>query len=368
MKKTLCMLLALIMLVSLVGCGQPAQNDDGGEDKLKVVYLVNGSLGDKGFYDSAASGLQMMADELGAEIKCIEMGRDETTYEGNYLDVSEQDWDYIVSGTWSVQELLQEVAGQYPDQKYIFFDGAIDHSVVTTGNAMGISYYANEGAFMAGVLAAKMFQSGDPTIDPNNKTLGFVGSMDVVNINDFLIGYLQGIKYVDPEIKVMTSYVGSFEDVPKCLEMTTQLYNQGAQIVYAPASQSILGAATAAQKAGKYLIACDQDLYAQLAESDPEMAKYILSTSLKKVGESLFTAVKSLLDGSMSISENYTLGLDSGAVGLAKNANYEAIVPEAIRAEIDAIEQMVIKGEIVVNTAFNMTTEAIAAERDSMKP
>ncbi|MFR1039050.1 MAG: BMP family ABC transporter substrate-binding protein [Clostridium sp.] len=53
------------------------------------------------------------------------------------------------------------------------------------------------------------------------------------NINDFLVGYLEGVKYVDPEIKVVTSYVGSFEDVSKCMEMTTQLYNQGAQVVYA---------------------------------------------------------------------------------------------------------------------------------------
>lgn len=130
---------------------------------------------------------------------------------------------------------------------------------------MGVNYYSNQAAYLAGVLGAKMLESGDAKIDPSKKVLGFVGSMDTANINDFLVGYLEGVKYVDPEIKVMTSYVGSFEDVSKCMEMTTQLYNQGAQVVYAPASQSILGAATAAQNADKYLIACDQDLYSELA-------------------------------------------------------------------------------------------------------
>ena len=57
------------------------------DDPLKVVYLCNGNLGDKGFNDSAASGMQKLADEMGAEVKTIEMGRDETSYEGNYLDV-----------------------------------------------------------------------------------------------------------------------------------------------------------------------------------------------------------------------------------------------------------------------------------------
>ncbi len=337
-------------------------------DQLKVVYLVNGSLGDKGFYDSAASGIKMMEEKLGAETKIVEMGRDETSYEGNYLDVSEQDWDLIVSGTWSVKELVEQVAAEYPEKNHMFFDGEIDFSKVTDGNAIGISYYANQGSFMAGVLAAKMFESGDARIDTSKKVLGFVGSMDVSNINDFLVGYIEGIKYVDPEIKVLTSYVGSFEDVPKCMEMTTQLYNQGAQIVFAPASQSILGAATAAADADKYLIACDQDLYAQIAETDPEMAATVLSSSLKKVGESLYTVTEGLINGTMEMGKNYTLGLDSGAVGLAKNDNYMAIVPEAVRAEIDEIEGKVISGEVTVSTAFQMTTEEVAALRDSMKP
>lgn len=277
-------------------------DDPGASDKpLKVVYLCNGNLGDKGFNDSAASGMQLLADKMGAEVKTIEMGRDETSYEGNYLDVSEQDWDMIVSGTWSVKELAQDIAAEFPDKNYLIFDVSVDRDVVTEGNMMGVNYYSNQAAFLSGVLAAKMLDSGDAKIDPSKKILGFVGSMDTSNINDFLVGYLEGIQYVDPEIKVVTSYVGSFEDVSKCMEMTTQLYNQGAQVVYAPASQSILGAVTAAQKSDKYLIACDQDIYAELKDSDPELAANVISSSLKNVGESIYTSVKGWSEGTMSL-------------------------------------------------------------------
>lgn len=339
---------------------------EGGD--FKVVCLVNGSLGDKGFFDSAAEGLNKLKDEGEAEVKIVEMGRDETSYEGHFLDVSEQDWDMIVTGTFSTKELVEDIASQFPDKNYMFYDGEVNRDTVTDGNAMGIAYYSNQGAFMAGCLAAKMFQTEDANIDASSKVVGFVGSMDVVNINDFLVGYLEGIKYIDPEIKVVTSYVGSFEDVAKCTEMTTQMYNQGAQIVYAPASQSILGAATAAQNAGKYIIACDQDLYTQLKDSQPEMAKFILSSSLKNVGESLYTAIKGFKDGSMTCDKDYVLGLDSGAVGIAKNENYEACVPEDVRKELDEIEQKIIAGEIEVSSAFNMTTDEIANMRNEMKP
>ena len=394
-KRIVSTLLAAAMAASmLVGCGSSAKetaavqagkesqagdttaqaqeenaDDAGASDKpLKVVYLCNGNLGDKGFNDSAASGMQMLADKMGAEVKTIEMGRDETSYEGNYLDVSEQDWDMIVSGTWSVKELAQDIAAEFPDKNYLIFDVSVDRDVVTEGNMMGVNYYSNQAAFLSGVLAAKMLDSGDAKIDPSKKILGFVGSMDTSNINDFLVGYLEGVQYVDPEIKVVTSYVGSFEDVSKCMEMTTQLYNQGAQVVYAPASQSILGAVTAAQKSDKYLIACDQDLYAELKDSDPELAANVISSSLKNVGESIYTSVKGWSEGTMSLDQDYILGLDSGAVGLAKNENYTKLVHEDIQKFIDETEQKVISGDITVGTAFDMTTEDVAALRDGMKP
>ncbi len=337
------------------------------EKPLKAVYLVNGNLGDKGFYDSAASGLYRMRDELGADIKVVEMGRDETSYEGHFTDVSEQDWDVITAGTWSVKEVAQNTAAQYPDKKYVFFDSDVDRTIVADGNMMGITYNSNQGSFLAGVLAAQMLDSGDAKIDASKRTLGFIGSMDVANINDFLVGYLEGVKYVDPNIKVIPSYVGSFEDVPKCLEMTTQLYNQGAQIVYAPASQSILGAATAANNVDKYLIACDQDLYTQLKDTNPDIAKNILTSTLKNVGDSLVTAVKGLMDNSMTCDETYALGLDSGAVGLTQNDNFNTIVPEDIKKNLDALKDKIIKGDITVGSAMKMTTEEVAALRDSMK-
>jgi basic membrane protein A len=192
--------------------------------------------------------------------------------------------------------------------------------------------------------------------------------MDVPNINDFLIGYIDGIKYIDPSIKLLTSYVGSFEDVPKCLEMTTQLYNQGAQIVYAPTSQSLLGAATASSNVDKYLIGCYTDIWTAMKDTDSNMVRNVISSSLKKVGESLVVAMRGLQDGSMSTTENYDMGIKNGSVGLADNDNYKKIVPSSIRAKLDTIAQKVGNEEIPVNIAVGMPTEQVAAYRDAMKP
>lgn len=346
---------------------KPTEDAEAG-DAFKVVYLVNGNLGDKGFYDNAASGFYRLRDELGVEIKIIEMGRDETAYEGFFLDESEKDWDLIVSGTWSVKELAEEIALQYPDKHYLFFDGAIDFDNVTSNNMMGVTYQSNETAFMGGALAALMLGADDDKVDNDKKVLGFVGSMDSPNINDFLVGYIEGIKYIDEDAKLLTSYIGSFEDVAKAKEMTTQQYNQGAQLVYAPASQSILGAVNAAQDRDKYFVACDNDIWGMMHEAEPETVANVVSSTMKHIGDSIFNAVKGYMAGEYKMGENYVLGLKDGAVGLAMNDNYKAIVPEDIQTQLDEIADKIANGDIVVGTAFGMSTDDVAALRDGMKP
>lgn len=71
----------------------------------------------------------------------------------------------------------------------------------------------------------------------------------------------------------------------------------------------------------------------------------MLSSSLKNVGESIYTSIKDWKEGTKTLDQDYILGLDSGAVGLAKNDNYKAIVPEEIQKFIEETEQKIIGGE-----------------------
>ena len=59
MKKILAILLALLMVFTLAGCGssEPATTDGGEaapaeDDKITIAYCINGTLGDKSFFDS----------------------------------------------------------------------------------------------------------------------------------------------------------------------------------------------------------------------------------------------------------------------------------------------------------------------------
>ncbi|MEG1139969.1 MAG: BMP family ABC transporter substrate-binding protein [Lachnospiraceae bacterium] len=348
----------------------PTEADLSDKDDYRVLCLLNGTLGDKGYYDNMAGGLNRLHNELGWDVKIIEMSKDEAYYESYFLEASESgEWDLIVTGTFSVKNLLEQTAVKFPKQKYMIVDVAVDFSVVTTNNVIGVTFMSNETGFMGGALAALMWsESSDAKLDATKPILGFVGSVDAPHINDFLIGYMEGIQYVNPNIKLLTDYVGSFGDVPRCLEITTEMYKQGAQIVYAPASQSILGAVQASEDADKFFVACDTDIWTISEDTDPELVENVLSSTEKKVGDSIFAAVKGLKEGTYKIGENYVLGIKDGAVGLADNANYQKLVPQSIRNKLTEISQEIARGEIVVDTAFGMDSKAVAALRNSMKP
>ena len=55
MKKLIAVLMVLVMVLSFAGCAQ--ETVDESADKIRLVYIVNGTLGDKSFFDSGKEGL-----------------------------------------------------------------------------------------------------------------------------------------------------------------------------------------------------------------------------------------------------------------------------------------------------------------------
>jgi basic membrane protein A len=355
--------LALAMAFSL-----SAQITPTSAKPLKVALLLNGSLGDKSFFDSASNGMAMLKKEYGDKIstKVIEMGYDQTKWEPTLIDISDGDWDVVIVGTWQMTEALQNVAKDYPNKKYIIFDTSVDYGKGFK-NVYSIQYKQNEASFLAGALATLVTKSSMPLAN-KDKVIGFLGGMDIPVINDFLVGYIQGARYIDKDTKVAISYIGTFDDSAKGKEMALAQYRQGADIGYNVAGQAGLGQLDAAKDMNKYAIGVDSDQAALFQKSDPAKAKLITTSVLKRVDNSIFRAIQLTIKGTAPYGKLETLGFSEGCVGLAKNDIYASVVPAAIRGQIDKIEADIVGGKIKVDTAFGMDSAALNSLRNSVKP
>lgn len=354
MKKFLILVLVLMIALSFA-------------KPLKVALLLNGALGDKSFFDSAGRGIQMAIKELGIQGKIIEAGYNPANWRPYLEDISDEDYDIIIVGTWQMQEILEEIAPMYPDKKYFIFDTSVNYKKPGLKNVYSILYKQNEGSFLVGALAALITTSGMPKTNPE-PIIGFLGGMDIPVINDFLVGYIEGAKYINPNIKVLISYVGSFNDPAKGKELSLAMYRQGADIIFNVAGNTGVGLLEAAKEADRWAIGVDSDQALIYEDIDIEIAKRIVTSMMKNVDNSIFRGLKLHLEGKLKYGQAEALGIAEGGVGVADNKYYRALVPEQFRNKIKELEQKVLNGEIKVSTVFGMPQDQLDKLRQSVKP
>jgi basic membrane protein A len=335
----------------------------------KILLIINGALGDKSFFDSANRGIEMIKKKYGdkVETRVLEVGDDPTKWEPALLDASEQDWNLIIAGTYSISEALGDVAKQYPDKKYILYDASVPYEEGGFGNVYSIQYKQNEGSYLGGVLAAGLLKSGKLPAKTGT-ALGFLGGMDIPVINDFLVGYIAGAQSVDPGAKVAVSYAGSFVDAAKGKELGLAQYRSGVAIGFTAASQAGLGQLSAAKETGHYVLGVDSDQEAIFASSDPGIASQVVSSVLKNVDVSLLQAYDLYAEGKLPFGTGKAVGLAEGAVGLVETGNMAKLATPEVLAAVKAAEQKIASGEIKVPTAFGMSTEDISKLRDGVRP
>lgn len=372
MKKILSLLLVVMMIFSLTACAQGEKPAADGK-QYKAALLLNGTLGDKSFFDSANSGLQKLKDELGADkfdFKVEQMGAtpaDEPKWEPTLLEYCDGgEYDVIIIGTWQMIDALEKASEQFPDQKFIFFDETYNFDErVNNKNIYNVLYKQNEVSFLVGAAAAMMTTSEElENVDPATKNIGFLGGMENPIINDFLVGYIQGAKEVEPDVKVAIAYVGDFYDSAKGKELALAQYQSGGvDVGYNVAGAAGLGQIEAAVDAKKYAFGVDSDQAALM----PEKAHVIPTSALKNVGNSIYRAILLDLEGKLEYGKVESLGFAEGGVELVKDAHYEEMLPEEIRTKLDELEQKIISGDIVVDTALGKSTEEIQAIKDSVK-
>ena len=363
MKKTLTLVLVVLLCASLMFASGFARADEGADAAdYSVVCILNGNLGDKSFFDSANAGMQLIADELGVETKVVEVGFDNTKWEPALLEASEQDWDLIVVGTWQMQEILETIAPQFPDKKYVIFD-----SEVAADNVYSITYKQNDGSYLAGVAAAGFTTSGFEGTNEDN-LIGAVCGVDVPVINDFVVGYIQGATDAYPDVKVTTAYVGDFNDTAKAKELAMTQYTAGADIVFNVSAQAGLGIFDAAKDKGGFAIGVDADQSATFTETDPDKEALIITSMLKNIDVSLLRAVQLDLEGNLPLGQTEALGIAEGAVGLAKNDVYLNTVPQDIQDKVDQAEADIKDGKVTVMSAFDMSTDDLVEFKNAVAP
>lgn len=343
MRKRIISAVALSAAAALVlaGCSGGGDGGDdgtseGGESTYAVANVVNGNLGDQGFFDDSETGMEQLK-EMGIETKTLQAdANNQSQWKANVESVSTGDYDMVVVGTWQMNDILADAAQKYPDQHYVIYDSTVD-----APNVASITYAQNEGSFLAGVLAATTVKN-QTGLAEGSTNVGVVGGQDAPPITDFVVGFEAGVKAVDPDMEVQKAYVGDFVDTATAFDQATAMYKKGAGVVYAVAGQAGLGALKASETANKYAIGVDSN-------QNQIHPGHILASMRKFIGNSIVTAVKADQDGTLKYGETTVYNLANDGVGLDFENN-EDLVPEDVITMVEDYKAKIISGELEVPT------------------
>lgn len=336
-----------------------ADKFEGDAKDYKVALMIPGSLGDKSFFDASYEAVGLLEEEYDMEVDYVECGTDASKYYPAYVDLCQGGYDLILTVSSNGDDALSQIAEEYPDQKFINLDGEMDE---IPSNVYIIAPKNNEMSYLAGAVAAlKAQELGDDTI-------GFIGGMDIPGINEFLVGYIEGAQQIMPEVKVQSSYVGSFTDTAKGKENGLLLYNSGISVVFTAAGQSGIGVLDAAVQTKKYAIGVDSDQAEALKDSQPEMAEIVITSAIKNIPQNALYIVQKAMDGDVNYGAKEYYGLKEGAVGLADNEFYQSLMSKEDRQRIEELKEQVIQGEVELTDTIGLATDELAEIRDSVRP
>lgn len=343
MKKALTIVLSLVLVVGLLaGCsGNGAETPAGGEDQLRVALVYSGFLGDKSFNDSAHEGAIRAVEDFGIELREME-SQEPTEWESNFIAMAADGYDLVIAVSTQFEEIVARHAPDFPDTKFAIIDG-----VVRGDNVVSSTFAQNEGSFLAGAAAA-MFTTQTHIDGVNEENIiGWVGGMDIPVLADFFVGYEQGAKTIDPDIRILQSFAGSFNDPLRGKELTIAQYSQGADIVMNVASGTGLGILEAAMEEGKFAIGVDLD-------QDDVYPGHILTSMLKRVDVATYLVIESVIEGTYEGNVTNYLDISNGGVSLTDMSVMRDALgddfPEEILERIQELEEKVKSGEIVVDS------------------
>ena len=343
MRKNARLLAASIAALSLfaAACGgddsgttteAPAGSDAPASGIIAGVAFDTGGRGDGTFNDSAATGGERAASELGVEIKELEAAVDEDR-KANLELLAGGGAQVIVGVGFMFTDPMTEVAAANPDIHF----GIVD-SVVDAPNVSSLLFAANEGSFLVGAAAALKSTTGE---------IGFIGGQEIDLIKAFEAGYTAGAKYVNPDIVVNVKYLGPAGDnsawgnVAGAKEIAAGWYAAGTDIIYTAAGGSGAGTIEAAIEAGKWAIGVDSDQY--LTSGDEAAQAVILTSMIKRVDVAVFETIKASVEGDTSGGIKM-FDLSNDGVGYSTSGGYL----DDVVSQLEEIKAKIVAGEIEV--------------------
>lgn len=355
MKKIFVILLALLVpAVIFAGGGKDAAASDSGKPTIRLLTDATG-IDDKSFNAAAWRGIvQFYGDTL-----------DNTAHRGSHYDVvtaqtqdmyipnlrqaADEGYDLIVVTGFTFADALNQVAPQYPDQKFAIID--VDY--VLHPNVIDFIYSEEQGSYLVGLAAA--LQAKEDGIQ--NPKFGFIGGIPGATITKFEVGYIQGIRSVFPDAEIVDYYANDWGKPELAKAQAKNWYDNGVYCIFSAAGGTGNGTIAQAKEyrlAGRnvWAIGVDSDQFEDGIYDGKNSA--VLTSMIKRVENSTIKALTDIENGTFT----------GGVVKMTmadKGVDYSTANPalsKSVIAEVEKAKTEIINGNIKIYDTYKEALDA----------
>ncbi|MBN9668834.1 BMP family lipoprotein [Roseibium aggregatum] len=294
-----------------------------------IVYSVGGKF-DGSFNESAFAGVERFRKETGETVREFELERDAQSVQA-LRNFASRGAEPVVAIGFNQANALGQVASSFPES-----DFAIVDMVVEQPNVRSYVFKEQEGAYIAGLLAAMASKNG---------TIGFVGGMDIPIIRRFLCGYKQGALSVDADVRVLFNMTGdtpaAFADPVRGGELAAGQIQRGADVIIQAAGGTGIGVLQKAADAGVLGIGTDSN------QNGLHPGK-VLTSIRKRVDNAVYDSFKSAKEGRFKPGIQ-VLGVADGGMDWVLDENNKGLITDEMKAAAEAAVAGISDGSITVH-------------------
>ena len=355
MKKFLALILALVMALSLVACGEKTNEPDGAKVKVGFITLHDeNSTYDLNFINGAKEAIANLGLTEDDYILKTNVPEGQECYE-TACDLVDNGCNIIFADSFGHEPYMIDAAKKYPDVQFC-------HSTGTRAHTEGLANYHNafasiyEGRYLAGIAAGmklnEMIEAGEFTAD--EAKMGYVGAFTYAEVISGYTSFYLGAKSVCPTVTMDVTFTGSWYDEALEKEGAQKLIDGGCKLISQHADS--LGAPTACENAKIPNVSYNGSTKSAAPNT------YIISSRIDWAPYYEY-AIKAVMDGT-AIDTDWTGTLATGSVVLTELN--EDVAAEGTADAIKAAQEKLEKGEIHVYDCNNFTVKGAPLSVDHM--
>jgi basic membrane lipoprotein Med (substrate-binding protein (PBP1-ABC) superfamily) len=293
-------------------------------------------VSDQSWNSGAYRGLLEIRDSLGAQVSNIET-KTPAEFDENFRQYGSQGYDLVFGHGFEFQDAARRVAAEFPHTIFITTSGS------TAGpNLAGLTFGFDDASYLAGVLAGSMTRTN---------AIGVIGGTELPPVVASFRAFERGARDANPRIRIVSSYIGNWDDVSAGKEQAIAQYSRGVDVIFQNADAAGLGVFQAArERRSVFVIGSNSDQNAVAPEIT--LGSVVIDLPLA------FLTVAREVKAGIFKPRVVELGEASRVVTLVINPALRSRIPAVTLARIDSLQARMLAGQLTISGDSTRPTAA----------